>query len=74
MRGLEPRQRRLLELFRGQGTANTVDIAAHLGLSPRTVPILCKAWVEAGFLALHDPARKNRLYRLGEAYEDAISP
>jgi DNA-binding CsgD family transcriptional regulator len=67
------RQRRLLELFRSQGTDNSAEIAAHLGLSSRTVPALCRAWIESGFLAIHDPSSKNRAYRLGEGYEAAFS-
>lgn len=69
LRRLDPRQRRLWEYLRQHGTASTVEIAAHLGLSPRTVVALCRTWVDVGFLALHDPSRKNRSYRLGDAFE-----
>ena len=73
LRQLDPRQRRLLALFRGQGTATTEEIAAHLGLSPRTVVALCRAWLSSGFLSLHDPSRKNRSYQLGPDYERLIT-
>ena len=69
LRQLDPRQRRLLTLFRSQGTATTGEIAAHLSLSPRTVVALCRDWIASGFLAFHDPSRKNRSYRLSAAYE-----
>ncbi len=72
LRQLDPRQRRLLELFRGRGSATTSEIAAHLGISPRTVTALCREWVKAGFLALHDPSRKNRSYRLAPEYERLV--
>lgn len=72
LRQLDPRQRRVLELFQGRGTATTAEIAAHLGLSPRTVAALCRAWAKSGFLAAHDPSRKNRSYRLGDAYERTV--
>jgi len=72
LRQLDPRQRRLLALFRAQGTATTGEIAAHLALSPRTVVALCRGWVAVGFLSLRDPSRKNRSYQLGAAYERLI--
>ena len=73
LRALDPRERRLLTLFVRQGTASASEIAAHLGLSTRTVVSLCRGWVSAGFLALHDPSRKNRSYRLGARYETLIA-
>ncbi len=73
LRRLDPRQRRLLELFKRQGTAATGEIAAHLGLSSRTVTALCRAWLAAGFIALSDPSRKNRSYRLAGEYEALVT-
>ena len=73
LRSLDPKQRRLLELFRDQSTATTAEMAAHLGLSPRTVTALCRDWLRNGFLKLHNPARKNRSYRLGDAFEAMVS-
>jgi len=72
LRRLDPRQRRLLEVFRRHGTVTAGEIAAHLGLSQRTVTDLCRAWVATGFLAVHNASRKNRSYRLGDVYEAAI--
>ncbi len=72
LRRLDPRQRRVLELFKDQGTATTVEIANRLGLSPRTVVALCREWVKGEFLEMHDPSRKNRAYRLGKNYEEVI--
>jgi cell filamentation protein, protein adenylyltransferase len=74
LRQLDPRQRRLLELYRDTGIATTAEIAAHLGLSRRTVAELCRQWVTEGFLDLHDESRKGRSYRLGPAYERLIAP
>ena len=73
LRQLDPRQRRLLALFRRQGTATTGEIATHLALSPRTIVALCREWVAAGFLALRDPSRKNRSYQLGPDYERLVN-
>lgn len=73
LRQLDPRRRWRLELFRRQGTATTGEIAAALGLSPRTVVALYREWVAAGFLSLHDPSWKNRSYQLGPDHELLIA-
>mgnify|MGYP002631912506 CR=1 FL=1 len=67
---LAPRERHLLTLFQQQGTATTADIARHLGLSSGSVRALCRTWVTSGLFAYHDPSKKNRSYRMGEAYRD----
>ncbi len=72
LRKLAPRERRLLTLFRSQGTATTAEIAAHLGLQPRTVVGLSKDWIAIGLLELSDPSRKSRAYRLGAEYEAIV--
>ncbi len=73
LRKIDPRKRRLLDFFRRQGTATTDEIAAHLGLSPRTVADLCRNWLSEGFLSLQDASRKNRAYRLGPDYERLVT-
>lgn len=73
LRQLDPRKRRLLDFFRRQGTATTDEIAAHLGLSPRTVTDLCRDWLSEGFLSLQNTSRKNRSYRLGPDYERLVT-
>ena len=72
LRSLDPRRRRLLELFRAQTEATSAEMATQLGLSARTVAGLCRTWVADGFLEIHDPARKSRTYRLGAAYTRLI--
>jgi Fic family protein len=73
LRQLDPRQRRLLEFYRDRGVATAADIAAHLGLSRRTVADLARRWVSEGFLDIHDQSRRGRSYRLGPAYEQLIA-
>ncbi|MCB1543776.1 MAG: Fic family protein [Rhodoblastus sp.] len=68
LRDLDPRQRRLLELFRKQGSATAAEMAAHLKMSPRTLVSLCRDWIASGFLEYQSAARKNRSYRLGERF------
>ena len=72
LRKLDPRRRQLLVLFRRQDTANTTEIAKHLGLSQRTIVALCQKWVVEEFLEMDDPSRKNRSYRLAKEYEQEI--
>ena len=69
LRKVDPRQRRLLELFRKQETVTAEDMALHLRLSHRTVVGLCRDWLKSGFLELHDPSRKRRSYQLGRAFK-----
>ncbi|MFG1705745.1 Fic family protein [Nonomuraea sp. M3C6] len=73
LRRLDPRRRRLLEFFRDHGTATTVEMAAYLSLSPRTMTGLARKWVEDGFLEIHDPSRKGRSYRLSPTYDHLIN-
>lgn len=72
LRSLDPKQRQALEAFKDQRVATASQIAEHLGLSPRTVSTLCRQWVQEGFLALHNPSRKIRSYKLGDAFEALI--
>lgn len=72
LRLLDPRARRLLELFRDHGIVTSAQIASHLGLSQRTVASLARGWVEDGLLEIHDPARRTRSYRLAPVYERLV--
>ena len=72
LRQLDPRQRRLLQLFRRHGMATAAEMADHLAVSHRTVVQWSRKWVTSGFLALRDPSRKNRLYQLGDAYRTLV--
>lgn len=64
LRSLEPHQRKLLPMFKKQGTATALDIATALKLSPRTVVALCRQWIASGFLEYANASRKARAYRL----------
>jgi Fic family protein len=73
LRRLDPRRRRLLELFRDRGSVTTAEMAAHLGLSRHTTTTLAGRWVAEGFIEIHDPSRKNRSYRLHPTYERLVT-
>jgi Fic family protein len=69
LRDLSPTQRRLLDLFRRQGSATAAEMASHLKMSPRTLSQLSRDWIVDGFLEYQSAARKNRAYRLAERFE-----
>ncbi len=68
LRELDPRQRRLLSLFKDQGSATSEEMANYLKMSQRTVVALARQWVASGFLEIQNPSRKTRSYRLAEKY------
>ena len=59
-------------VFERRRLATTAEMAAHLGLSVRTVTVLSRHWITDGFLEISDPSRKNRSYRLGPPYERLV--
>lgn len=69
LRTLEPKQRKVLELFREYDLITSSQIAALFGFKARTSAQLCKRWVETGFLKIADPSKKGRTYRLAEKYQ-----
>jgi len=73
LRELDPRQRRLLELFRKQGSATSTEMAAYLKMSPRTLVQLSREWTGSGFLEYQNAARKNRSYRLAGRFQRLFS-
>ena len=73
LRELDPRQRRLLELFRKQGSATSTEMAAYLKMSPRTLVQLSREWTGNGFLEYQHAARKNRSYRLADRFQRLFS-
>jgi len=50
-----------------------MEIAAYLGLSPRTIVALCRNWIAKGLLQANDFSRKNRSYRLAPEFEALIT-
>ncbi len=67
-RDLDAKQRRALMLFRKSREITAKQIAELFGYRPRTAALLCQRWVAQGFLAITDPAKKSRRYKLGDAY------
>ncbi|MFZ4683897.1 MAG: Fic family protein [Terrimicrobiaceae bacterium] len=74
LRRLDPRQRKALELFRDSNNITSRDIEALFGISQRAARNLLTAWVDSGFLAIADPAKKSRKYGLALDYQAIIEP
>lgn len=72
MKKLDPRQRKALILFADFPYVTAKQIADLFGYKPRTSSMLCKMWVEAGFLEVSDASNKGRKYKLASQYEALI--
>ena len=72
LRRLDPRQRKALELFRDSNTITSRDIEALFGIYQRAARNLLTAWVDSGFLAIADPAKKSRKYGLAGEYREIV--
>lgn len=73
IRGLDPRQRKALELFQEFQTITSRQIGELFGFKPRTSAQVCKDWVDKGYLEIADFSNKGRKYRLSKQYEDLIT-
>ena len=72
LRKLNPRQRKILDLFRQSETITSQDAADLFVISQRSARNLLSTWAEEGFLIIADPAKKSRKYRLGEEYDHLL--
>jgi Fic family protein len=72
LRQLEPRQRKVLELFRNSNTITNRDVTKLFAISERAARNLMTAWVENGFLSIADPAKKSRKYRLVKEFQKIL--
>jgi Fic family protein len=67
LRKLDPKKRKVLELFELDDVVTAQQIGKLFGFQPRTASQLCKKWVDEGFLQIVDRSRKARKYRLGKS-------
>jgi predicted transcriptional regulator len=68
LRELGARQRKLLTLFKSQGSATIREMAQCLNLGNRTLVQFCRQWIESGFLDYEQGSRKSRSYKLGARF------
>jgi Fic family protein len=73
LRKLEPRQRKVLELFQSYETITSRQIGELFGFKPRTCSNICSSWVNDGFLEIVDTSKKGRKYKLTSQYESLIT-
>ena len=69
LRMLNPKQRKVLELFISHATITSAQVGQLFGFQPRTSSKLCKLWVNEGFFEVVNSAKKNRTYKLAARYE-----
>ena len=72
LRKLEPRQRKVLDLFATHDAITSRQVGELFGYQPRTSSQLCAQWVADGFLEMINKAKKSRNYRLGEKFRALI--
>jgi Fic family protein len=72
IRKLDPRQRKVIQLFVEFETITSRQIGDLFGFKPRTSAALCAAWVENGFLDIVDSSNKGRKYKLSKQFERLI--
>ena len=72
MRELRPLQRQALGLFVQSKVVTVGELADYLGLAPRQGRDLCAKWTAEGFLAVENPSKKARSYRLSARYEQGL--
>jgi Fic family protein len=69
LRELDARQRKALGLFRRSKLVTAKEIGALFGYKPQSAALLCRRWVESGFLVTADASKKARRYRLENRFE-----
>jgi Fic family protein len=72
LRKLDPRQRKVLELFMQFEFIKSSQIGKLFGFKSRTSASLCASWVCSGFLKIVDQSKKGRKYALGDQYTSLI--
>jgi Fic family protein len=73
LRTLNARQRTALMLFRESSEIAAREIGKLFNYKPRSASLLCRRWVEEGFLVVADPAKRSRRYRLADKYEAIVT-
>jgi Fic family protein len=73
IRKLDPKQRKVLELFQEFETITSRQIGELFGFKPRTSAALCANWVKNGFLNMVDSSNKGRKYKLSAEYQKLIN-
>jgi Fic family protein len=68
LRGLDPRQRKVLALFRDGDRITSADVVKLFQVSQRNARKLLGGWVKGDFLVVTDPSNKSRKYGLASGF------
>ncbi len=74
LRKLDARQRNALELFKESEVITANDIASLFGVKPRSARVICQKWVDAQFIEVRNPAKRNRTYALADQWQKLLLP
>ncbi len=74
LRTLDPKKRKVLELFQTMSIVTAAQIGQLFGFRPRTSAQLCKDWVSEDFLTVINASNKKRSYSLSPRYEILVAP
>lgn len=72
IRQLNARQRELLGLFEESNFITAKDVSGLFGVKDRMARILCKEYVEKGFLTVVDSSKKGRRYALSKKWTGVV--
>lgn len=71
-RQLDARQKEVIGLFSSSDSITAKEVGALLGVKERMARRLCKKYVEKGFLAVTDTAKKSRKYTLAKKWKPLL--
>ena len=72
LRKLDARKRKALGLFKDKEEITSADVASLFGVGKRAGRAICRKWAEENFLAVRNPARRNRSYVLSNRWKNLI--
>jgi len=72
LKKLDPKQRKILELFQEFETVTSRQVGELFGFKPRTSAALCANWVKSGFFTPTDFSNKGRKYRLSAKHQKLL--
>jgi Fic family protein len=72
MKCLDQRQKKSLILFQNYNEITSGQVSQLFGCKKSNGSMICKKWVEVGFLEIVDHSNKNRKYKLSNKFKDLI--
>ena len=70
---MDAKQRKAFTHFEQSRDVTAKEIAELFGFQQRPAAALCQRWVAEGFLAVVNPSKKARRYRLNDEIEERIA-